>query len=862
MVGPAVLTFVKELGEFYGTGDHPQIFGFIDSLEAVDIASPGLEFLEGTHFWEGHPALQAARRRRARDLLPRRRRRRRQRRRRLRPEGRLDLRATCSRCWETLFVIKAAMEAADYQGPDDRQAFVEAIEAMTDMPAEPRAPAGRQGLQRQDPPGLRPPAHLARSRAASSPSSTPPRSRTASTPTRWTTRPCPSDALDFGPFLLLATLEGLVMAAVLALTAVGLSLVFGVMRVVNVAHGEFFMLGAVVAWFVAEARPRRARRSASSPRSSSARSSPRCIAVALDRLVLRRLDYEPEAVIVATIGLGYVLQQGALSLYGPEARAGRRPFDLSLQFPWFGYSGYKLAVIAAAAPAPRRRLAAPRRAPASASSCARPSGTARPPPPSASTSTGSTPLVFGLGAGLAAIAAVLIVPIQQAHYLMGGDPLLLSFIVVIIGGLGCLRGTVVAALLIGLSDGIVSVFFSPTLAKILATLLVALVLVFRPQGLFGRRSAPAAQRRAACAGRPAAPPRRCVAVPGGRRERAAVLACPRRARASPRPCCRPTTRPTSPGSWCSRSSPWATTSPSATRACSASATRSSSPPASTPPASSSRRPALAGRRRASPPAPPPAAALAAAVGLLALRTTGIAFMIVTLMFAQAGYLAILYFGAWTRGDEGFTIARAARTLGPLDLSADGPRYAVAFALFAVGLLASLALVRAPDRPRPRRRSARTPSAPACSATTRSATACSPSPSPASTPAPPAPPTACSSAMSAPPSPRSSIRSCRCSGCCSAAPAPCSGRCVGTALMFYLVDLAAARHRRHPARRRRRAARPRALRPARPARRAPRRRPCRGCRDPARGPRPHPHLRRPAAPSRASTSTSPPARSTR
>jgi branched-chain amino acid transport system permease protein len=98
-------------------------------------------------------------------------------------------------------------------------------------------------------------------------------------------------------------------------------------------------------------------------------------------------------------------------------------------------------------------------------------------------------LVFGLGAGLAALAAVLIVPIQQAHYLMGADQLLLSFIVVIIGGLGSLPGTVLAAVLIGLSDGIISVFFSPTLAKILATLLVGLVLVFRPQGLFGTRAA-------------------------------------------------------------------------------------------------------------------------------------------------------------------------------------------------------------------------------------------------------------------------------------------------------------------------------------------------------------------------------------
>ena len=59
----------------------------------------------------------------------------------------------------------------------------------------------------------------------------------------------------------------------------------------------------------------------------------------------------------------------------------------------------------------------------------------------------------------------------------------------VIGGLGSLPGTVLAALFIGLSDGSISVFCSPTLAKILATLLVAFVLVFRPQGLFGARPA-------------------------------------------------------------------------------------------------------------------------------------------------------------------------------------------------------------------------------------------------------------------------------------------------------------------------------------------------------------------------------------
>lgn len=289
--------------------------------------------------------------------------------------------------------------------------------------------------------------------------------------------------MDFGPFLLLASLEGLVMAAVLALTAVGLSLVFGIMRVVNVAHGEFFMLGAVTAWFVASALPSPAlgfvAALALSPLVAAA------VAIAVDRLALRRLNYDSEAVIVATIGIGYILQQGALSLYGPEARAVAPPFEFNLQFPWFGYSGYKLFVVVAAAVVlagvwmllARTRIGLVMRA----TQWDRETATAF-----GIDVDRVYAIVFGLGAGLAAVAAVLIVPIQQAHYLMGGDVLLLSFIVVIIGGLGSLRGTLIAALLIGLSDGIVSVFFSPTLAKILATLLVAMVLVFRPQGLFGR----------------------------------------------------------------------------------------------------------------------------------------------------------------------------------------------------------------------------------------------------------------------------------------------------------------------------------------------------------------------------------------
>ena len=87
--------------------------------------------------------------------------------------------------------------------------------------------------------------------------------------------------------------------------------------------------------------------------------------------------------------------------------------------------------------------------------------------------------------------------------------------------------------------------------------------------------------------------------------------------------------------------------------------------------------------------------VAAATGLLALRTRGVSFMIVTLMFAQAGYLTILQFGWLTRGDEGFVLPAAARSLGPVDLAQGEARYLAALALFALAFGLSLWLVRRP-----------------------------------------------------------------------------------------------------------------------------------------------------------------------
>ena len=90
-----------------------------------------------------------------------------------------------------------------------------------------------------------------------------------------------------------------------------------------------------------------------------------------------------------------------------------------------------------------------------------------------------------------------------------------------------------------------------------------------------------------------------------------------------------------------------------------------------------------------------AALVSAGLALLAQRTTGVAFMIVTLMFAQAGYLTILYFGEWTRGDEGFVIAQSARMIEGIDLSDPTNRYFAALLLFAFCLMICLWLVRSP-----------------------------------------------------------------------------------------------------------------------------------------------------------------------
>jgi branched-chain amino acid transport system permease protein len=285
--------------------------------------------------------------------------------------------------------------------------------------------------------------------------------------------------------LLLALLEGAVGAAVLALTALGLSLVFGVMRIINIAHGEFVMLGAITAWFCATQISGTTALTGFALALLAAPLFVGAAALISDWVVLRRINYDPERTIVATMGLLYIIQQSMLMTYGPDARPVEPPVYFRVQFPWFGYSGYKLLVILFAVALiaatwwvlSRTRMGLYMRATRIDAEMAQSFG---------------VPVrrvyaaAFVAGAVLAALSGVLIAPIRQAHYLMGADPLLLSFIVVIMRGLGNLRGTLIAAGLIGTGEGTLAVLLSPTLSKIAATLLVALLVIMRPGGLAGR----------------------------------------------------------------------------------------------------------------------------------------------------------------------------------------------------------------------------------------------------------------------------------------------------------------------------------------------------------------------------------------
>jgi branched-chain amino acid transport system permease protein len=278
--------------------------------------------------------------------------------------------------------------------------------------------------------------------------------------------------------LLIQTVNGIVAGMILALVASGLTLIFGIMDVVNFAHGELFMLGAYVGVIVLTA------------------TGNFWLALAVATLVIALLGAaihvttlrpllgrDPLTTILATFGISLVLQNYALWQFGPVARKIQEPFTGHFTLFYLEYPWYRLVIALLSAAIIGAlwlflkfgtygiwiRATTQDRLMAQAMGI---------PVPRVLT------LVFAIGAGMAAASGVLFGPLVGVNHAMGVDWVLKAFIVVVVGGMGNLVGSIAASIFISLLESYASLLVSPAQAVIFSFVVLILTLLFRPTGLF------------------------------------------------------------------------------------------------------------------------------------------------------------------------------------------------------------------------------------------------------------------------------------------------------------------------------------------------------------------------------------------
>jgi branched-chain amino acid transport system permease protein len=281
-------------------------------------------------------------------------------------------------------------------------------------------------------------------------------------------------------FWVIQVFNGISYGALLFLLAGGLSLIFGVMRIVNLAHGSYFLLGGYVAltviWITGSwllALPISALTVA-------------ILGLLMERLFLRRLGFDALRQVLLTVGFALLFQQAALDIWGGDNMDIKAPaaLDWSVQIGQLFLPVYRLLMIAVAGTVgftlwvviERTRIGAVVRATVDDAEMARGVGidTAR-----------VSMSIFALGAFLAALGGVIGGAFIGVYPGLDFEILPLSFAVVIIGGLGSLRGAVVGSLIVGLMDNFGKALF-PEVAYFTLYAPMAIILALRPTGLFGR----------------------------------------------------------------------------------------------------------------------------------------------------------------------------------------------------------------------------------------------------------------------------------------------------------------------------------------------------------------------------------------
>jgi len=287
------------------------------------------------------------------------------------------------------------------------------------------------------------------------------------------------DLVTFGVQLLNAIQYGMV----LFLVASGLTLVFGILGVINLAHGAFYMLGAYLAYWIA------AYTGSFWIAMIAGVAIAFVVGLVLENVFIRRLYGRDHLVqVLLSFGLILVIDEAREILFGKDVHSVAPPAWLSgsiqltdnLSYPVYQLAICGFCLIVAALiflVITRTKIGMIVRAGAENREMTRVLGIKF---------DVVNRYVFAVGIALAALGGIVIAPISTVFPGMGDGMLILSFVVVVLGGIGSVAGAAVGALLIGLTDTFGKVFF-PSVSSILIYVLMAAVLLWRPNGILGRR---------------------------------------------------------------------------------------------------------------------------------------------------------------------------------------------------------------------------------------------------------------------------------------------------------------------------------------------------------------------------------------
>jgi branched-chain amino acid transport system permease protein len=278
-------------------------------------------------------------------------------------------------------------------------------------------------------------------------------------------------------------IHGAVSSAIYAMLAVGFTLIFGVARVLNLAHGSFYALGAygtyvataILGWPLL-------------PAALMAIILVALFGVVIEKIFIRPLRHSQLGVLMITLAISLVIEQALFLIFGSEYRNVPAFIQSKVAIGGIDIAGQRLLAVAVAVVAigalywfiQRTRLGSAILAISQDAEAAKYMGIP---------SDRIFSLVMAISAALAALAGVLAGPFLSVQPAMHLLPIMKAFAIVIVGGLGSIPGSIVAAMMLGYAETIVAYTISSSWTEIVSVLATLLMLVFRPAGIFGKRAA-------------------------------------------------------------------------------------------------------------------------------------------------------------------------------------------------------------------------------------------------------------------------------------------------------------------------------------------------------------------------------------